>query len=142
MIKQKFVWDASALVSLINSSDGPAHYACSGFMRNHETDIHIFPTIAWLECQAAISRMAKKDKKIPYREMYLLDGKNIVYEITHKFIMEVSSKNLHLKFDQLRGMDLTYACVAFLENAALITRDKDFKNIQVIKIIYPEELYN
>ncbi len=137
MTLQKFVWDNSALVALINS-DEPHH--CYSFMKNHQSDIHIFPTIAWMEFQAAQSAKQRRTEKKVYRELWLLDEKNIVYEITQNFIEKVHKNELHLKFDRLRGMDLIYASVAWLEKAPLVTLDSDFKKIQGINLIYPNEI--
>ncbi len=132
---KKFVWDASALVALTGSNE-QNHYDCYGFWKDNEKHIHIFSATAWMEYQAVLS---KKNRQL--RELYVLDGKNIVYDITHDFVSRVNSQGLHLKFSALRGMDLIYACIAFLENASLVTLDKDFKKIQGIELIYPNEKY-
>ena len=136
---EKYVWDNSALVDMVNS-DTPRHDSCYGFMKNYEQAVHIFPAIVWAEFQATQSRRARNGLN-SYRELRLLDHKNIIYPIDHEFIKKMHAHDLYIKFEKLRGMDLIYAGIAFLEEASLVTLDKkDFSQVQGITIIYPNEL--
>lgn len=138
MLKNKYVWDASALIAAINS-DERCHSQTYNFFRDNETAIYIFPVIAWMEYQAIQSRKEKNGSKA-YRDMYLLDEKNVVYDINQELIVRISSNKLHEKF-LLRGMDLIYASIAFLEDASLVTLDKDFKKISDhVDLVFPDEL--
>jgi hypothetical protein len=101
---KKYVWDASALMALINSKE-QGHEACYSFMKNQEQHVHIFPATAWFEYQAAQLRKEREGRK-PYRELYLLDQKNILYLIDDLFIKKVDEHQLHLRFPKLRGGDL------------------------------------
>ncbi len=123
-IIEKYVWDNSALVAMTNS-DETKHTSCYSFFKNHPDATHIFPTIASMEYQAVQSAKIRNKGVKASRELYVLGGKNRVYNITHKFVKKCASNQLHEKFQTLRGMDLIYACVAYLEDAILITLDKD-----------------
>jgi predicted nucleic acid-binding protein len=131
----KFVWDTSALISAVRSHD-PFHLSCHQFMQEHAQDIHVFPTIAWFELQATLSRLERDGKRV-LRELYLIDEKNYVLDIDIAFIQKASDQNLHIKFSSLRGADLIFACAAVIERATLITRDRSFLELDGLNVIIP-----
>ena len=75
---------------------------------------------------ATVSRLHREGKRI-LREFYLLDDNAVLYDVD-KVLIE-KSYDLHAKpgFDQLRGADLVFACIAHIEDAYLVTLDKAFK---------------
>ena len=98
--------------------------------------LNIFPALAVFEINATVSRMHREGKKI-LREFYLMDENAIVYPLDQDFISKSNEICVRKGFDMLRGADLVYACVAYLENAYLITLDKSFKKYvaEDIKVI-------
>jgi predicted nucleic acid-binding protein len=136
----KFVWDTSALISAVRSLD-PFHLSCYSFMRDHSQDIHVFPSIAWFEMQATLSRLERDGKRV-LRDLYLLDDKNYMLDIDLAFIRKTSEQNLHIKFSSLRGADLIFACAAVIEGATLVTRDKAFLELDGLNVIIPPPLFD
>jgi hypothetical protein len=57
------------------------------------------------------------------REFYLLDEHSIVYPIDQSLIERSNALVAQPGFDKLRGADLIFACIAFLEQACLVTLD-------------------
>jgi len=138
---KKFVWDTSAIINIKEpNSEGysPGHSLfkdlsdgwISGPYQN------IFPSLAVFEVSATISRMHRDGKRI-LREFYIMDENSILYDVNQNLISK--SHNLFAKqgFNQLRGADLVFACIAYIEGAYLVTLDKQFgKNVSKhIKII-------
>ncbi len=60
------------------------------------------------------------------REFYLLDDNSIVYPVDQKLISSAHQLIAQPGFDQLRGADLIFACIAYLEKASLVTLDGHF----------------
>ena len=108
--------------------DDPHHEHAYSIWETYETDISIFPTLAWFEFQATISRLRREGKRAQ-RDLYLLDGKNLILPIDQTFIERCAQEDLANRFNNLRGADLVYACAAALENAALVTFDTAFREI-------------
>jgi len=68
-----------------------------------------------------------RDGKRIFREFYLMDENPMLYDVDQSLISK--SYDLFAKpgFDQLRGADLVFACIASIENAYLVTLDKAFR---------------
>lgn len=102
------------------------HQTAYWIWQEHREDVSIFPALAWFEYQAVASRLDREGAKLT-RELYLLDGKNIVLPMDQEFIQRCASENLVTRFSSLRGADLVYACAAALENATLVTFDQGLR---------------
>lgn len=130
MIK-KFVWDTSSIINIKDPN-------CEGYSPAHSLfkDLsdgwisgpykNIFPSLAVFEVSATVSRKHREGKRI-LREFYVMDENSLLYDIDKDLI--ANSYNLHVKpgFDQLRGADLVFACIAYIEDAWLVTMDKHFE---------------
>ena len=127
---KKFVWDTSAIV---NIKEPNAHgYSPGHSLIKDLSDgwipgpyLNIFPSLAVFEVQATVSRM-RRDGKAILREFYLLDENSILYDVDRSLITKSDEVFTKPGFDQLRGADLVFACIAFIEDAYLVTRDKAF----------------
>jgi predicted nucleic acid-binding protein len=137
MTQNKFVWDTSALLAMHHSLD-PHHLACYQFMREHEEDTHIFPTLAWFEVQATLSRIEGGGRQVS-RELYLMNGRNYSVDLDYGFMRQCLDGELHLRFRKLRGADLVFACAAVLERATLVTCDKAFIGLEGLDVIAPPD---
>ncbi len=126
-----FVWDTSAILNIKEPNSvgySPGHSLFSdlsdgiipGPYRN------IFPTIAWFEMSASVSRKHREDKRI-LREFYILNDHSEMYSIDHDFIKRSVDVVVMDGFSNLHGADLIFACITFLENGCLVTLDNHFK---------------
>jgi hypothetical protein len=126
----KLVWDTSAIIN-IKESD-PTCYSRGHSLYKDFSDgwlsgpyQNIFPSLAVFEVAATVSRMHREGRLI-LREFYIMDENSILYDVDQDLI----SKSHHLLakpgFDQLRGADLFFACIAYIEEAYLVTKDKAF----------------
>ena len=88
--------------------------------------LNIFPAIAYFELQASVSRKHRDGEKI-LREFYLLDEHSIMYAIDEALIRNANKLVALPGFDRLRGADLIFACIAYLEKAYLVTLDGHFE---------------
>ncbi|MSO70409.1 MAG: type II toxin-antitoxin system VapC family toxin [Alphaproteobacteria bacterium] len=131
----RYVWDTSALASVVNTND-EHNKASYQFYQEHNDSVYIFPAIAWFEFQAAVSRRNREGHKVQ-RDLYVLDGKNIVFDVDQELIARASERRLFEKFSSLRGADLIFACIAYLEEAALVTNDRAFESLNEIQVIVP-----
>ena len=86
---------------------------------------NIFPSIAVFEVSATVSRMHRDGKSI-LREFYLMDENSILYNVDEALISRSYDLFTKSGFDHLRGADLIFACIAWLEKAYLVTMDKAF----------------
>ena len=80
-----------------------------------------------------------RDGKPILREFYLMDENAILYNVDQALISRSPALFTKPGFDQLRGADLIFACIASIENAYLVTMDKAFtkylaSQIQVIDL--------
>jgi hypothetical protein len=131
---KRFVWDTSAILnikepnkngyspgySLIKDlSDG----SISGPYQN------IFPALAAFEVDASVSRMHREGKKI-LREFYIVDDRAVIYPIDHALIRRANALVTMEGFSSLRGADLVFACIAYLEDAYLVTLDGGFNGLK------------
>jgi predicted nucleic acid-binding protein len=88
--------------------------------------LNIFPAIAYFELQASISRKHRNGGKV-LREFFIIDESSMVYPIDQALITKSNSLTALPNFDQLRGADLIFACIAYLEGAELVTLDNHFR---------------
>ena len=129
----KFVWDTSALLSIKEPNDfgySPGNSLFKDFSDGwlEGPYLNIFPSIAYFELQASISRKLREGTTI-LREYYILNDRSEIYPIDQKFVASAASVVQRLGFDQLRGADLIFACIAQLEGGTLVTLDKGFEAV-------------
>jgi len=137
----KFVWDASAIANIkeLDINGYSPSYSLYKDLSDGIIDIsyqNIFPALAVFEVNATISRKKREDIKI-LRDFYLFDDNSILYDIDKNLILKSNELFSKKGFDKLRGMDLVFACIAYIEDAYLVTLDKGFKKhvSEHIKII-------
>jgi len=142
MVKmKKFVWDTSAIINIKEPNTEGYSPGYSLFKDLSDGWIsgpyqNIFPSLAVFEVSATVSRMHRDGKRI-LREFYIMGESSVLYDVDKDLISK--SHNLFEKpgFNQLRGADLIFACIAYIEGAYLVTLDKHFgKSVsEHIKII-------
>jgi predicted nucleic acid-binding protein len=127
-------------VALINSQD-ISHYACTTFYENNRDNIIlVIPSIAYFEFQATQSRL-RRENKGAIREIYIENLE--LYTITKETIKKAANLNIFDKFNNLKGADLIYACIAKIENIPLVTNDKHFQKVQnEIEVIWIGDDYS
>jgi len=140
---KKFVWDTSAIINIKEpNAEGysPGHSLIKDLSDGWIAGPYqnIFPSLAVFEVSATVSRMHRDGKPI-LREFYLIDENAVVYDIDEALISKSYELFTRPGFDQLRGADLVFACIAWLEKAYLVTMDKAFSKhlsseIQVIDL--------
>jgi hypothetical protein len=115
----KLVWDTSALLNIKEPnaegySPGHSHYAdfSGGWIPGPY--LNIFPALGYFELQASISRKHREGGRM-LREFYLLDEHSIVYPIDQSLIERSNALIAQPGFDKLRGADVIFACIAFLD---------------------------
>jgi hypothetical protein len=128
---KKFVWDTSAIIDIKRwNGDMHSHSYClikdlsDGWIPGPYQNI--FPALAVFEVNATVSRMHREGEKI-LREFYLMDENALLYNLEHDFIHKSNDLFARKGFDMLRGADLVFACIAFIESAYLVTLDKGFQ---------------
>jgi hypothetical protein len=127
---KKFVWDTSAIV---NIKEPDEHGYSPGYSLIKDLSdgwipgpyLNIFPSLAVFEVSATVSRMHRDGKRI-LRDFYLMDENSMLYNVDQSLISK--SYDLFAKpgFDQLRGADLVFACIASIEEAYVVTLDRAF----------------
>ncbi len=138
--------DANVLVSIVNSDD-VEHWSCYSFFRNLNDDgiaRWVVPGLIFFEFQSSQSR--RYHKRSPGHPVFRhspLNYKNTeLYHVTKSFLIKVNELDLFNRFSSLRGQDLLYACIAYVEKIPLVTPDKDFppysKDLTIIK---PRDAY-
>jgi len=96
---------------------------------------NIFPSIAAFEVDVSVSRMLREGKKI-LRHFYIVDDHSLIYPIDQKLIRRCGDLVTMDGFSRLRGADLIFACIAYLESAYLVTLDGDFNGVsQHVKVL-------
>ncbi|HPI49206.1 MAG TPA: PIN domain-containing protein [Hyphomonadaceae bacterium] len=145
----RFVWDTSAIVNLKEDGDNTKradhslYYSEASTFHKVLTDgfattprQFIFPATTLFETQATVSATnrdrSQRGKRNMLPEFYLLGERDIVYPIDQTFVKRAAQAELFSRpgFDRLKGGDLIIACVAYLEDAYLVTRDKDFRHVE------------
>lgn len=64
------------------------------------------------------------------RDFWLLDERSVVYSIDRGLVMKASELVERDGFSLLNGADLAFACIAFLEDAYLMTKNGDFDKVK------------
>jgi predicted nucleic acid-binding protein len=143
-MRLRYVLDASVMAAVINMDD-PEHQSCYWFFQNlHDADrvTWVVPGLIFFELQAVRARR-KRDKvedRPPYGRIPLYMENSELYEVTPAFLKRVWDLDLYNVFLSLKGADLLYACIAKVENIALVTHDKDFDQYEgTIQIIRPRD---
>ncbi|MBP7721185.1 MAG: hypothetical protein KA155_01505 [Alphaproteobacteria bacterium] len=137
---KKFVWDTSALINIKEpNSDGysPAH----SFMKDFSDGwlkgpyLNIYPAIAVFELSASVARKHREGKRM-LRDFYIMNENSMIYDVNKSLIDKSYDLAATKGFNLLRGADLIFACIAYLENAFLITLDQDYQAIaDQVKVI-------
>lgn len=127
---KKFVWDTSAIINIkqpANSGYSPGHSLIKDLSDGWIPGpyLNIFPSLAVFEVSATVSRMHRDGKHI-LREFYLMDENAVLYDVDRELISKSYELFPQPGFDQLRGADLVFASIAYIENAFLVTLDKAF----------------
>lgn len=127
----KFVWDTSAIID-IKKRNGDMNSRSHCLIKDLSDGWipgpyqNIFPALAVFEVNTTVSRMHRDGEKI-LREFYLMDENALLYDLDQDFIYKSNDLFARKGFDMLRGADLVFACIAFIESAYLVTLDKGFK---------------
>lgn len=128
---KKFVWDTSAIINL-KEPDENGYSPGSSLIRDLSDGwisgpyLNIFPSLAVFEVAATISRMHRDGKEI-LREFYLMNENSVLYTVDQSLIYKSNDLFSKPGFNQLRGADLVFACIAAIEDAYLVTLDKAFR---------------
>lgn len=130
---KKFVWDASALLN-IKESDPQGYSPGYSLMKDLSNGSipgpyqNIFPALAAFEVDASISRKHREEQKI-LRDFYIMDDHAVIYPIDRDLIVRCRQLVTREGFSMLRGADLIFACIAYLESAYLVTLDTGFNAV-------------
>jgi predicted nucleic acid-binding protein len=141
-LRRRLVLDASMMGAVLNM-DEPAHQESYSYFRNlHDADavLWVVPGLLFFEVQAIRARRFRKgtDTSPIYQRIPLFEENCEIYEITADFLRRVWELDLYRKFGTLKGADLLYACIAFVEQLPLVTLDRDFdRHRDLIEIIRP-----
>jgi predicted nucleic acid-binding protein len=141
--RQRFVLDATVLVSVVNSDD-EFHLPCYQFFRErHEEEaIWVVPGLILFEFEATQSRRYReRGREAVYRSAPLYETNTELYDISYEFMRKVSELKLFDLFAHLRGADLVYGCIAKVEGLPIVTHDAAFKKYRgELEIIDPVEV--
>jgi len=125
---RKFVWDTSAIVNIKEPNDHG--YSPGNSLMKDLTDgwiegeyYNIFPSLAAFEVAATVSKLDRKGKPV-LREFYLLDENSTLYDVDQELISKSHELFILDGFSKLQGADLVFACIAYVEDAYLVTMDK------------------
>lgn len=137
---KKFVWDTSAIINI--KEPNAQGYSPSNSLMKDLSDgwipgpyQNIFPSIAAFEVDASVSRMHRERKKL-LPEFYIVDDCAVIYPIDQDLIRRSSDLVTMDGFSKLRGADLIFACIAYLESACLVTLDGHFSSVsQLVNVL-------
>lgn len=130
---KKFVWDTSAILN-IKEPDAQGYSPGNSLMKDLSDGWipgpykNIFPAIAAFEVDASVSRKHREGKKI-LRAFYIVDDCAVIYPVDQELIRRCSDIVTMDGFSTLRGADLIFACIAYLESACLVTLDGHFNEV-------------
>lgn len=141
---KKFVWDTSAILNIKEPDDtgySPGHSLfkdlADGWIPGPYQNI--FPAISAFEVDASVSRMYRDGRQI-LREFYIVNEHSVVYPIDRALITRCATLVTKEGFSKLRGADLIFACIAYIEGAYLVTLDNHFKEVaQEVQVINLDE---
>jgi len=125
---RKFVWDTSAIINIKEPNGegySPGHSLIKdlsdGWIEGEYQNI--FPALAVFEVNATVSKMHRKGMRI-LREFYIMDENSILYDVDRELVSKTNELFTLDGFDKLYGADLVFACIAHIEDAYLVTKDK------------------
>jgi predicted nucleic acid-binding protein len=130
---RKLVWDTSAIVK-IKEPDQAGYSPAYGLLKDLSDGwipgpyLNLFPALAVFEVSAAVSRRLREGHSI-LREFYLLDENSRIYNVDDTLVRRSHELFALPGFDQLRGADLVFACIAHVEGATLVTTDGAFQKL-------------
>ncbi|HBR69914.1 MAG TPA: hypothetical protein DEA55_11120 [Rhodospirillaceae bacterium] len=137
---KKFVWDTSALIN-IKEPNAEGYSPGHSFMKDFSDGwiegpyLNIFPSIAVFELSATVSRKHREGQKI-LRDFYIMTDNSKIYDVDRSLIDKSHDLAATDGFNKLRGADLIFACIAYLEDAFLITLDRHYQAVaNKIKVI-------
>ena len=129
--RYKLVWDTSALINIKEpNAEGysPGHSLwkdlSDGLIRGPY--LNIIPAVAAFEVPAAVSGKRRGGGGMSH-DFYLMGDHEVLYPIGRKLISATHKLFRTSPFDQLRGADLIFACIAKQEGAWLVTLDSHFR---------------
>lgn len=130
---KKFVWDTSALLSIKEPDENG--YSPGNSLYKDLNDgwikgpyLNIFPAISVFEVNATVSRKHREGSNI-LREFYIKNEHSMIYDMNSDLIARSVDIFTMSGFDMLRGADLVFACIAYIEKAYLVTLDDHFKHV-------------
>ena len=131
------------MMGAVLNMDDPAHQESYWYFKDlHDADaaLWVVPGLIFFELQAIRARRFRQgtDASPIYQRIPLFEENCEIYEITGPFLRKVWELDLYRKFGTLKGADLLYACIAFVEQLPLVTLDRDFdRHKDLIEIIRP-----
>lgn len=137
---KKFVWDTSAILNVKEPNAlgySPGHSLMKDLVEGWIQGPYqnIFPSIAAFEVDASISRM-HRERKPMLRQFYIVDDHAVIYPIDLDLIRRSNALVATDGFSELRGADLIFACIAYLESAFLVTLDGHFNAVsKYVKVL-------
>jgi hypothetical protein len=136
---KRFVWDTSAILNIKEPNENGYSPGYSLIKDLSDGAIpgpyqNIFPALGAFELNASVSRMHREEKKI-LRAFYIIDDRSVIYPIDHALIHRSSDLFTLDGFSSLRGADLVFACIAYLEDAYLVTLDGDFTAVSQLRVL-------
>jgi hypothetical protein len=128
---KKFVWDTSAIINIKEQDDhgySPGHSLFKDLTDGWIPGpyLNIFPSLAVFEVSATVSRMHREGSPI-LRDFYLMNENSMLYDVDQSLILKSHDLFAKVGFDQLRGADLVFACIASIEEAYVVTKDQAFR---------------
>lgn len=136
---KKLVWDTSAILNLKDERD-----SYSPALRLFE-DLEVgniigpyrnyYPALSVFEVNAAVSRKHREGNKL-LREFYILHEHSEIFPIDQTFVRASAPIVVLPGFNELKGADLVFACIAKVLDAYLITLDNHFEKVRgQIKVV-------
>jgi predicted nucleic acid-binding protein len=128
------VWDSSAILNL-KEPDSRGYSPGASLMKDLVDGwipgpyLNIFPALAVFEVEASVSRRRREGSKI-LREFYIVNDSSVIYPIDDVLVRRCAELTALPGFDRLRGADLIFACIAYLEDAFLVTMDRGFSAVE------------
>jgi len=119
---KRYLIDASFLFSLINTKD-KHHSACKEFSKKHSKDEWFLSALCLFEVDASRQRRLREHTFLGQSGELTLKR---CIPIDRKFYKDCQKEKLFDTFKELRGADLTYACMAKMNNLILVTCDNHF----------------
>lgn len=136
----KLVWDTSAIVNIKepdSSGYSPGYSLWKDLAdgRIKGPYLNIVPAISTFETAAVVSNKNRRGANMLH-EFWIFGENEMLYPIDKQLIDKSIEIARGPGFDHLYGADLIFGCIAKIEDAWLITLDKNFKRIKEhVKVI-------